>query len=57
MDIAITVFRTGESVPTFVDRAGKAADGMREDLESLLHPRHCPPRDRRRHPRRPVRRM
>jgi len=35
-----------------IDREGKPAARLREDLESLLHPRHCPPRDRRRHPRR-----
>jgi AcrR family transcriptional regulator len=38
-----------------IDRDGKAPDRLREDLDSLLKPRHCPPRDRRRHPRRTVR--
>jgi len=40
-----------------IDRDGKAADRLREDLESLLKPRHCPPRERRRYPRRTVRKV
>jgi len=39
-----------------IDRDGKAPERLREDLDSLLKPRHCPPRERRRHPRRTVRR-
>ena len=40
-----------------IDRDGKAADRLREDLDSLLKPRHCPPRERRRHPRRIVKKV
>ncbi len=40
-----------------IDREGKAADRLREDLDSLLKPRHCPPRERRRHPRRTVKKV
>ena len=40
-----------------IDREGRSTDRLREDLDTLLRPRHCPPRDRRRHPRRNVRRM
>jgi AcrR family transcriptional regulator len=40
-----------------IDRDGKAADRLREDLDSLLKPRHCPPRERRRHPRRTVKKV
>jgi AcrR family transcriptional regulator len=38
-----------------IDRDGKATDRLREDLESLLKPRYCPPRERRRLARRAVR--
>jgi hypothetical protein len=37
-----------------IDREGKAADRLREDLDSLLKPRHCPPRERRHRLRRPI---
>jgi len=40
-----------------IDREGKAADRLREDLDSLLKPRHCPPRERRRFARRAVRKV
>jgi AcrR family transcriptional regulator len=40
-----------------IDRDGKATDRLREDLESLLKPRHCPPRDRQRVARRAVRKV
>ena len=40
-----------------IDRDGKATDRLREDLDSLLKPRHCPPRDRRRFARRAVRKV
>jgi len=40
-----------------IDRDGKAADRLREDLDSLLKPRHCPPRERRRFARRVVRKV
>lgn len=39
-----------------IDRDGKVTDRLREDLDSLLRPRHCLPRDRRRHPRRKINR-
>jgi len=37
-----------------IDRDTTAVDRVREDLDTLLRPRHCPPRERRRHPRRKV---
>jgi len=40
-----------------IDRDGKATDRLREDLDSLLKPRHCPPRERRRISRRAVRKV
>jgi hypothetical protein len=40
-----------------VDRDGRVADRLSEDLDALLKPRHCPPRDRRAHPRRKVQRL
>jgi AcrR family transcriptional regulator len=40
-----------------IDRDGKATDRLRQDLEALLKPRHCPPRERRRHPRRTVKKV
>jgi AcrR family transcriptional regulator len=39
-----------------IDREGKSPTRLREDLDVLLRPRHCPPRERRRHPRPAVRR-
>jgi AcrR family transcriptional regulator len=46
----------GSLVQWAIDRDGKAADRLREDLDCLLKPRHCPPRERRRHPRRTIKR-
>jgi AcrR family transcriptional regulator len=40
-----------------IDRDGKATDRLREDLDSLLKPRHCPPRERRPFSRRAVRKV
>ena len=40
-----------------IDREGKATDRLREDLDSLLKPRHCSPRERRRFARRAVRKV
>jgi AcrR family transcriptional regulator len=40
-----------------IDREGKSATRIGEDLDALLHPRHCPPRDRRRFPRRKIQRV
>ena len=37
-----------------IDRDTTAVDRVREDLDTLLRPRHCRPRERRRHPRRKV---
>jgi AcrR family transcriptional regulator len=37
-----------------IDRDTTAAERVRDDLDTLLRPRHCPPRERRRHPRRKV---
>lgn len=54
---AVQSLLSGSSLQWAIDRDGKVADRLREDLDSLLNPRHCPPRERRRHPRRPVRRV
>jgi len=40
-----------------IDRDGKASDRMREDLDVLLKPRHCPQGERRRYLRRTVRKV
>jgi len=37
-----------------IDRDTTVVDRVRDDLDTLLRPRHCPPRERRRHPRRKV---
>lgn len=37
-----------------IDRDTTAVARVREDLDTLLRPRHCPPRERRRHPRRQI---
>ena len=47
----------GGSNGVAIDRDGKATDRLREDLDSLLKPRHCPPRERRRISRRAVRKV
>jgi len=39
-----------------IDRDGRATSRLREDLDSLLKPRHCSPRERRRHLRRAIKR-
>ena len=54
---AVQSLLAGSLLQWALDRDGKAAQRVREDLDSLLNPRHCPPRERRRHPRRPVRRV
>jgi AcrR family transcriptional regulator len=54
---AVQSLLAGSLLQWAIDRDGKAAHRLREDLDSLLNPRHCPPRERRRHPRRPVRRV
>jgi AcrR family transcriptional regulator len=54
---AVQSLLSGASLQWAIDRNGKVGDRLREDLDSLLNPRHCPPRERRRHPRRPVRRV
>jgi AcrR family transcriptional regulator len=51
---AVQALIGGSLLQWAVDREGKAADRLTEDLDALLRPRHCPPRDRRRHPRRKV---
>jgi AcrR family transcriptional regulator len=53
---AVQAIVGGSLLQWAVDRDGKAADRLAEDLDSLLKPRHCPPRERRRHARRPVKR-
>jgi hypothetical protein len=52
---AVDALVAGSLLQWAIDREGTAADRITEDLDSLLKPRHCPPRDRRRHPRRKVR--
>lgn len=51
---AVQALIGGSLLQWAIDREGKAADRLREDLDSLLKPRHCPPRERRRRPRRPI---
>src|SRR6266508_1023625 len=53
---AVQALIGGSLLQWAIDRDGKAVDRLREDLDALLKPRHCPPRDRRRHARRPIRR-
>lgn len=61
---AVQVTMGGSLLQWAIDRDGKAADRLREDLDALLHPRkgrheghHYGGRDRRRHPQRTVRRL
>ncbi len=51
---AVQALVGGSLLQWAVDRDGKAADRLTEDLDSLLKPRHCAPRERRRHARRPI---
>jgi len=51
---AVQALIGGSMLQWAIDRNGKVTDRLSEDLDSLLRPRHCPPRERRRHPRRKV---
>jgi AcrR family transcriptional regulator len=51
---AVQALIGGSLLQWAVDRDGTAVDRLTEDLDALLRPRHCPPQDRRRHPRRKV---
>jgi hypothetical protein len=53
---AVQSLITGALLQWAIDHRGKVGERLRADLDTLLKPRHCPPRERRRHPRRPVRR-
>jgi AcrR family transcriptional regulator len=53
---AVQAMMGGSLLQWAVDREGNAADRLGEDLETLLNSRNSPSRDRRRHPRRKVRR-
>jgi AcrR family transcriptional regulator len=54
---AVQALIGGSLLQWAIDRDGKATDRLREDLDSLLKPRHCPPRERRRSARRAVRKV
>jgi AcrR family transcriptional regulator len=51
---AVQALIGGSMLQWAIDRSGKVTDRLNEDLDSLLRPRHCPQRERRRHPRRKV---
>jgi AcrR family transcriptional regulator len=53
---AVQATMGGSLLQWAIDREGKVTDRLREDLDSLLRPRHCQSRDRRRHPRRKIKR-
>jgi AcrR family transcriptional regulator len=53
---AVQALIGGSLLQWAVDRDGKVADRLHEDLDVLLKPQHCAPRERRRHRRRPVKR-
>ena len=53
---AVQALIGGSLLQWAVDRDGKVGERLIEDLDALLKPRHCPPRERRRHVRRPVKR-
>jgi len=54
---AVQALIGGSMLQWAIDRSGKVAERLTEDLDSLLRPRHCPPRERRRHPRPKVTRV
>jgi AcrR family transcriptional regulator len=51
---AVQALIGGSMLQWAIDRNGKVTDRLSEDLDALLRPRHCLPRERRRHPRRKV---
>jgi len=44
----------GSMLQWAIDRDSTVLERVHEDLDTLLRPRHCPPRERRRHPRRKI---
>jgi AcrR family transcriptional regulator len=48
---AVQALIGGSMLQWAIERNGKVTDRLSEDLDSLLRPRHCRPRERRRHPR------
>jgi AcrR family transcriptional regulator len=54
---AVQALIGGSLLQWAIDRDGRSGDRLHEDLESLLKPRHCPPRERRRRPRRTPKRL
>jgi AcrR family transcriptional regulator len=44
----------GSMLQWAIDRDSTVLERVHEDLDSLLRPRYCPPRERRRHPRRKI---
>ena len=54
---AVQAVMSGSLLQWGIDREGKVAERLSEDLDALLHPRHCPPHERRRVPRRKVSRV
>jgi AcrR family transcriptional regulator len=51
---AVQALIGGSMLQWAIERSGKVTDRLSEDLDAILRPRHCPPRERRRHPRRKV---
>ena len=51
---AVQAMIGGSLLQWAIDRDGKAADRLSEDLDALLNPGHSPPRERRRFARRAV---
>jgi hypothetical protein len=54
---AVQALIGGSMLQWAIDRNGKVTDRLSEDLDCLLRPRHSPPRERRRHPRRKITRV
>jgi AcrR family transcriptional regulator len=54
---AVQTMIGGSLLQWAIDRDGPVKERLREDLDVLLKPRHCPPRERRRTPRRRVKRL
>jgi AcrR family transcriptional regulator len=51
---AVQSLLSGSMLQWAIDRDSTVLERVHEDLDTLLRPRHCPPRERRRHPRRKI---
>jgi AcrR family transcriptional regulator len=51
---AVQSLLSGSMLQWAIDRDSSVLERVHEDLDTLLRPRHCPPRERRRHPRRKI---